>query len=65
MCTWLAQVVVGDDTEGRELLASGKLTLGAALGVEGVVAESQGGKQAIEIKASVIRLVRALSMARQ
>ena len=56
---------MGDDTEGRELLASGKLTLGAALGVEGVVAESQGGKQAIEIKASVIRLVRALSMARQ
>lgn len=51
------QVVLNDATEGIDLLRSGRVTLGAAIGISGVVVASQGGKQAVEIQASSLSVV--------
>lgn len=51
------QAVVTADADGAALLADGHVTTGAAVVIEGVVVESPGGKQAVEVKADAIRVV--------
>ena len=54
------QAVVTSDALGADLLGSdGGITTGAAVKIEGVVVESPGGKQAVEVKATAVRLVGA------
>ena len=47
------QAVVTADAAGAELLADGAITTGAAVVVHGVAVESPGGKQAVEVKATL------------
>jgi len=53
------QIVLGDDTDGIELVRDGAVTLGAAVSIAGVVAASKGGKQAVEIQASKLSIIGA------
>ena len=51
------QAVVTSDAEGASVLANGDITTGASVVIEGVVVESPGGKQKVEVKATSVRLV--------
>ena len=51
------QAVVTSEAEGASVLANGEITTGASVMIEGVVVESPGGKQKVEVKATSVRLV--------
>eukprot|EP00850_Spirogloea_muscicola_P024094 SM000440S16151 [mRNA] locus=s440:18060:30688:- [translate_table: standard] len=53
------QVVVNVDAEGYSEIESGAVTTGAAIGVVGLLVESTGAKQKVELKASKLTLVGA------
>ena len=50
-------MVKADDCEGASVLTDGEITTGASVMIEGVVVDSPGGKQKVEVKATSIRLV--------
>mmetsp|Transcript_3086 Transcript_3086/g.13891 ORF Transcript_3086/g.13891 Transcript_3086/m.13891 type:complete len:637 (-) Transcript_3086:39-1949(-) len=51
------QAVVNGDVPGRDHLDGGDITTGAAVMIEGTVVESPGGKQAVEVAVTSIKLV--------
>ena len=51
------QAVVTAEADGAHLLADGAVSTGAAVMIEGVVVESPGGKQAVEVKATSVVVV--------
>ena len=51
------QAVVTADADGADLLADGAVSTGAAVMIEGIVVESPGGKQAVEVKATSVSVV--------
>ena len=53
------QVVIEPGVEGWDEVASGATPTGAAVRVEGVLVESRGGGQAVELKASALAVVGA------
>lgn len=56
------QVVVADDADGHALVQDGQVTTGCSVAAFGELVESPGGKQAIELKASSLRLIGALGL---
>ena len=50
-------VITADGCEGSQLVADGELHTGAAVIVEGVVVESPGGKQKVEVKAESVKVL--------
>ncbi|ACO64125.1 predicted protein [Micromonas commoda] len=51
------QAVVNGDVPGREHLDAGDITTGAAVVIKGIVVESPGGKQAVEVAVESIKLI--------
>eukprot|EP00892_Ulva_mutabilis_P007782 jgi/Ulvmu1/5376/UM022_0171.1 len=51
------QVVVAEDAEGHSLVRDGAITTGCSVAAFGELVESPGGKQAVELKASTLRLI--------
>jgi hypothetical protein len=51
------QAVVNTDVEGYNEVEAGRVTTGASVSIEGVLVESQGSKQKVELQASKLLLV--------
>ncbi|KAG0612212.1 hypothetical protein M758_6G010500 [Ceratodon purpureus] len=51
------QAVVGSDVEGYDKIEAGLVNTGASVAIEGVLVESQGSKQKVELKATKLTLV--------
>lgn len=52
--------MVSDDAEGHSLIEDGQVTTGCSIAAFGQLVESPGGKQAIELKASNLKLIGVL-----
>lgn len=51
------QAVVTSDAKGESIVRDGSVTTGASVVIDGIVVESKGGKQKVEVKATAVRLV--------
>ena len=64
-CMTGVQVVVNESAEGHQLIADSRITTGCAVSARGKLVESPGGKQGLELQASVLELIGTCSTSRE